>query len=407
MKTHRLVLLIIVPGVIAVGSGAVADEKPTNSKRPEAASKADDPRKPAPQSKDRQKLEKRLNEEILAECQEQDRLYKRMVKEKPHDIRAWQLLGWNATYNLSVNSDDIKEQYAYVKQGIEHLVEGLTHNPTNATLYWNIGFFLHDKIGHSDARKAFRRLFRNDKEFHKLLARHVDIKAIAGPDGLPDNFLVAERWFEKTVAIVEKHGWPPELPKNFRPLLLISYPAIAQRSYARSLEEDGHFGETAANAWKQALKMWEALEEREFVAEDGTKYRLNNNESARRQINYDDLKRLCLVEQTQPLLTARRAVYRIEEYLKGFNGMERLTGDANPAKPHADFTDEARLRAKQLFDEAFRAWSEVFKEHAWLVEYEDELAQVIGQYQRLVLNGKPLPDDFPLRQFPSLLPRKP
>src|SRR5262249_9543101 len=153
-------------------------------------------------------LEKRVRAEFLAECQENDRLFKRMVKAKPHDIRAWQLLGWNAAYNLSVTSDDIKERYAHVKQGIEHLVEGLTHNLTNAALWWEIGFYLHNRIGQSDMRKPFRTLFRNDKEFHKLLAGHVDLKAVAGPGGLPANHLVARRWFEKTIAIVEKHGMP-------------------------------------------------------------------------------------------------------------------------------------------------------------------------------------------------------
>ena len=63
--------------------------------------------------------------------------------------------------------------------------------------------------------------------------------------------------------------------------------------------------------------------------------------------------------------------------------------------------------ASQLFDVAFRACNEVYKEHPWLLENEDEMVDVIEQYQRRILNGKPLPDDFPLRDFPNLLPRKP
>jgi hypothetical protein len=396
MKTHCLVLLIMVPSFTAVGSRAAIDEKqPEKTKRPDAVPSAVDQGKQSLQSKERQELEKRLREEFLADCVKNDRLYKRMVKEKPNDIRAWQLLGWNAAYNLSVTSDDIREQYRYIKQGIEHLVEGLTHNPTNAALYWEIGFYLHNRIGQTEARQPLRTLFRNDKEFHKLLARHVDLKAVAGADGLPDNYLVAMRWFEKTIAVVDMHGAPAELGKTVTPLVLRSYPAICQRVYARSIEDDGHFGETAMNAWKQASRMWDALGEREFVAEDGTKYRLKNNESTRKRVNYDYWKQRCLVEQTELLLTARRAVYSAEEYLRGFKGKE------------ADFTDEARGRAKQLFDEAFRAWNEVFKEHGWLVENEDELASFIWQYKTRVLNGKPLPDDFPLRNFPSLLPRRP
>jgi hypothetical protein len=407
MKAHRLVLLIMVPCIGAVGSGSVADEKPLETKGPKAAPWAGDQHKQATHSKDLQELKKRDHEEFSAECQEKDRLYKRMVKAKPHDIRAWQLLGWNAAYNLSVTSDDIEERYAHVKDGIEHLVHGLTHNPTNAALYWDIGFYLHNRIGQSDARKPFRKLFRNDKQFHKLLAGQVDLKAVKGPDGLPDNELVAQRWFEKTIAIVEKHGSPAEFSKDVSALVLNSYPAICQRAHALAIEDDGHFGEVAVNAWKQALKMWESLGEREFVAEDRMKYRLKNNESSRKRVNYDYWKQRCLVEQTEPLLTARRAVYRAEEYLRGFKGTERWTWEVNLAKQRAEFTDEARGRAKQLFDEAFRAWDEVYKKHPWLVEDDDEQANVIWRYQRHVLNGKPLPDDFPLRRFPSLLPRTP
>jgi hypothetical protein len=339
--------------LLVLGSGAVADEKPPGTKGPEAAPTAGAQHEQATQSKDLQELEKRVREEFLAECQENDRLYKRMVKAKPHDIRAWELLGWNAAYNLSVTSDDIKERYTHVKEGIEHLVHGLTHNPTNAVLYWDIGFYLHNRIGQGDARKPFRKLFRNDKQFHKLLAGQVDLKAVEGPDGLPDNELVAQRWFEKTIAIVEKHGWPAEFPKNVTVLVLNSFPGICQRTHARSIEDDGHFGEAAVTAWKQALKMWETLGEREFVAEDGKKYRLKNNESARKSVNYDYWKQRCLVEQTEPMLTARRALYRAEEYLSGFKGTLRWTWEENLAKQRADFTDEARGRAKQLFDEAF------------------------------------------------------
>jgi nitrite reductase/ring-hydroxylating ferredoxin subunit len=363
--------------------------------------------KQAVQNKDVQELEKRVREDFLAECKENDRLYKQMVKGNPKDTRAWLLLGWNAAYNLSVTSDDVKERYAHVKQGVEHLVEGLTHNPTNAALCWDVGFYLHNRIGQSYARKPFRALFRNDKEFHKLLAGHVDLKAVAGPDGLPANHLVARRWFEKTIATVEKHAMPAEFPKDRTAVVLHAYPAICQRAHARAIEDDGHFGEAAANAWKQALKMLEALGEREFVAEGGTKYRLKDNETARKTMNYDYWKKRCEVEQTARVLAARQAVYRADEHLSRFKFLGRWPWEENLPSRREDFTDKARNEAKQLYDQAFHAWAEVYKEHAWLVENEDELDNVIWQYQRRVLNGKPLPDDFPLRQFPSLLPRTP
>jgi hypothetical protein len=400
MIPHRAALLIIAILALASQSAANADEKQSATKRPDSSPGAGQAGKPVPEGKELQDEEKRIREQLLAESLKDDRLYKQMVKADPNDVRAWKLLGWNDAYNLCAATDDAAERYRYITQGVTHLMEGLTHNPKNAALTWDIGSYLFSKIEQSNVRKQFRAMFREDKNFHALLARRVDLKAVAGPDGLPDNNLVAQRWFEETINLVEKHGSPPELPNSVRGGVLYMYPALCQTGYARAIEGDGHFDESAVRAWKQAQKMWDVLGDREFSAEDGTKYRLKDNEAARKQINYDYWKRRSVVEQTQPLLDARRALYRAREHLSGFKR-------ANEAVQRPEFTDEARGRAKQLFDEAFRLWAGVFKAHPWLVESDDDITGVIGQYQRRVLNGEPLPDDFPLRQFPELLPGKP
>lgn len=392
MRTHYWVLVIAVSCVVVAGSPAVSDDQPPKTQGSETPTKTGEQHKQAGQSKDLQELEKRADETFLAECKENDRLYKQMVKAKPNDTQAWLLLSWNAAYNLSVTSQEVKERYAHVKRGIEYLVECVGHNPTNAVLYWHTGFYLHNRIGQGSERRAFRALFRNDKEFHKLLAGPVDLKAVAGPDGLPDNFLVAQRWCEKTIAIVEKHGLPADFTDLVHPLILNSYPAICQRAHASAIEDEGHFGEIAIAAWKQAQKMWEAVGEREVVAKDGKKLHLKDNEAARMVVNYDYWKQRCQVEQTEPVLTARQAVYRVRQHL---------------AKHRADFTDEARAQAKQLFDQAFRAWAKLHKEHPWFVENETELEGLIYQYQYHVLKSKQLPDDFPLRNIPGLSPRAP
>jgi hypothetical protein len=380
MQAHHLLLIVVLPCLVVASSPAVAQEKPRQTKGTEQLTTARD--KQAAQDKDRQEPEKRLEAEFLARCREDDRLFKQMVKANPHDIKAWQLLAWNTAYNLAVTSRDVKEQYAYVKRGIEHLVEGAGQNPKDAALYWGVGWYLHDRVGRGIDRKPFRAQFRDDKELHKLLALHVDWKTVAGPDGLPDNFLIAQRWCEKAIAVVEKHG-RPELLESLTPALLNAYPAICQRAHARAIENDGHFGQVAVNAWKRALNMWEAVGELEFVGKDGKKFRLKDNETLRMQVNYDHWKRLCQVEQTAPVLTARQAVYRVERHL---------------AKQSPTLTDEARAETKQLFDRAFRAWADVYKMHPWLLKAETNLEDLVREYRRSVLNGKPLPVDFPLRK---------
>jgi hypothetical protein len=393
MTTHRLVLMIAVAGAIAAGSRALADERLAQTKGSPPETKTGDPRDQAFGNKDLQEQEKRARERFLAQCQEDERLNKEKVRANPRDARAWMLLGFNAASRLSGTTEDVNGRYALVKRGIEYLLEGVKHNPTDAELYYSVGFHLHHSVdcGFSARRSnPGRALFRKDKELHKLLAGPVEWRDVTGPDGLPDNLLAARRWYEKAVALIDKHSPPAEAPGIISPLLLHSCPAISQGAYARALEEEGDFGERAVDAWEQALKLWEALGEREFAAEPGTKFRLKDNETARAVVNYDYWRRRCEAETTEPVLAARRAVYRAEQYL----AKHRREG----------FTAETRREAKALFDEAFRAWAEIHKKLPLLLE-DGELEGVVYQYRYSVLKG-PVPDDSPLRQIPSLWPPK-
>jgi hypothetical protein len=374
MNTLRLALMIIAVTAAAASARGLADGKPS---------------RPGAQDKSRRELEKELHDKFVAECQADERRYKDMVKANPRDTKAWLLLGWNAASNLAVAFPDVTERYDHVKRGLGYLVEGVGHNPNDLELYANVGWHLHHSVGRNADRPAFRNFFRNDKDLHKMLAGRVELKDVTGPDGLPDNYLVAQRWYEKAVSLVGKQELPADGAEFMSPVVLNSLPAICRRTYARAIEDEGHFGEAAVNAWKQALTMWDALGEREFTAKDGTKYRLKDNETALAQVNYPYWKRRCQAEPTELVLAARRAVYQVDQHW---------------AKHRENWTDEARGQAKDLFDQAFRAWADVSKKHAWLLEDDAELEEFIRQYQRRVLNGQPLPDDFPLRHIPSILP---
>jgi hypothetical protein len=139
--------------------------------------------------------------------------------------------------------------------------------------------------------------------------------------------------------------------------------------------------------------MCEALADREIAVENGMRFRLKDNEAARKQVNYDYWQQHCQVEMTELVLTARHDTYRAEQYLEKFK-----TGD---------LPGDACDHAQQLFDTAFYDWAKAYKEYPWLVEHEDGLRQVISQYQQRIMIGKPLPDSFPLRHIPDVLPRKP
>src|SRR5947209_4896822 len=99
MRTHRLALVIVGAWAVVAGFRAPADEKPPKARWPEAPIETGGQPKQAIRGKDLQELEKRLGEEFLAECKENDRLFQQTVKANPRDVRTWLLLGWNATYN--------------------------------------------------------------------------------------------------------------------------------------------------------------------------------------------------------------------------------------------------------------------------------------------------------------------
>jgi hypothetical protein len=380
MRTHRQVLVAAFTCLLGAGSHIFADDK---------TPKSEPPAKPS-QKLDNRDFDKRIRKQLSSDTKENDRLYEKMAKADPNDSRVWLLFGWNSAFNLSVESKDVNERYAYARRGVERLMEGLGHNPTNAELIWSVGWFLQERIGKMDDRTTLRELFRKDKEFHKRLAQLVELKAINGPDGLPDSFLVAQRWFERTIAVIEKHGELRDSMVVPTPLMLNTFPAICQRAYAKVIEDEGCFGEKAGNAWKQALKVWNDVGERVFIIQ-GAKVRLKDSEFGRAQVNYDYWKKRCQAEQTEPVLAAREASYRV---------LQRL------AKQPSDSTDEERAQTKRLFDRAIGAWAIVDKEHSWLVDDDSGLDFLISRYRERVLNGKPLPGDFPFRDVEKRWPLK-
>src|SRR5262249_21308254 len=124
MRPHHLFRMLLVPSLMVTGSLAGADDTPPKGQGPTPPAK---PQK-RPDDLDRRK---RIFDELSADAKENDRLFQKMVKEDPQDVGAWLFFGWNAAYNLSVETKDPNERYAWVKRGIERFVEGLGHNPTN------------------------------------------------------------------------------------------------------------------------------------------------------------------------------------------------------------------------------------------------------------------------------------
>lgn len=60
----------------------------------------------------------------------------------------WEFQAWNLAYNISVLFADDSDRWRWVVHGLDLLrVDGLRHNPTAPSLFWNIGWIFQHKIG--------------------------------------------------------------------------------------------------------------------------------------------------------------------------------------------------------------------------------------------------------------------
>jgi hypothetical protein len=83
-----------------------------------------------------------------------------LTKLQPHFITPWLFQSWNLAYNVSVESDRIKDKYFYIWRGIELLAEGERQNKNNPDLRFSMGFYNQQKLGLSDEALTFRCLFQ-------------------------------------------------------------------------------------------------------------------------------------------------------------------------------------------------------------------------------------------------------
>lgn len=164
-----------------------------------------------------------------------------ITKVQPNFINVWSNQAWNLSYNVSVEFDDYRQRYRWVIKGIDFLKEGIRYNERQPRLLWDMGWMISQKIGKADESKQFRKLFKEDDDFHG-----------SRPMALRDNWLVGKEWYERAVEMVD--AGMSMLGKS--PLIFRSSAPMCQMSYAEYLEKDGTFGEVAKSAWVGASQQW-------------------------------------------------------------------------------------------------------------------------------------------------------
>jgi hypothetical protein len=210
-----------------------------------------------------------------------------IIRLQPNYLKVWDFQSHNLSYNISTEFDDYRMRYSWVKKGIAFLIQGTTYNRNEPGLISEIGWFVGQKIGRSDERLQFRRMFKDDEDFHQLFRDHgveVDQIAAHGPDSKPDNWLVSRLWYNKASDAVTSLGKPI---RGMAPVLFYGRVPMSQINAADAMQRDGFFFEVAQKSWEKAAEEWRTYGDRELPTAAGFSVRMNDREQL-----VDDIKEL-------------------------------------------------------------------------------------------------------------------
>ncbi len=200
-----------------------------------------------------------------------------MAKLQPNYVTVWEFQSHNLSYNISVEHDDYRFRYQWVKKGIEYLIQGTKYNRKEPRLFWTVGWYTGQKFGRADESKQFRRLFHEDRDFHDELNNYVAIdSARSDATGKPDNWLVARLWFNNGYDIVENLGVPI---RGKSPHIFYADGPKSRMNYAVAIEAEGVLDEKAEYAWKQSGEDWRIYGDRQVPTSQGLIIRLNDLEA--------------------------------------------------------------------------------------------------------------------------------
>lgn len=204
-----------------------------------------------------------------------------LAKLQPNFITFWKFQSWNLSYNVSVEFDDYEDRYYWVRRGIQFLQQGARYNRDSPQLLWELGWVLGQKIGRSDEKVQYRRLFKADTEYH--------------PEDRPpvqrDNWLRSKAWYEESVASVEERG--QSIGKK-SPIVFYSSPPKSQMNYAEAIGEDGLFDRSVA-AWRVSEDEWLDFGARPLEHSTGVVLRYNELEELQERVDELDSKLQSLV----------------------------------------------------------------------------------------------------------------
>lgn len=291
-----------------------------------------------------------------------------ITKLEPNFVTVWEFQAHNLSYNVSVEFDDYRQRYHWVKKGVEFLLVGTQYNKKEPKLPWNLGWFTGQKIGRADEKVQFRRMFKVDTEFHDQLGRQVAVQGsdALGADNLhPDNWRVARLFYlislDLTDARNERNAnlelWrqtrgqlggqiAAETAKGRSPLISQADPHMSLINYASTIQEEGRVGEVAQIAWQRATKEWTEFGRHPIRTTFGHSIQLDSAEQHQAEIDR-------LIEELDTLAPGVRQQLH-EQKLATLTADERKAFDLKDGEftpGNTDAYNSARRKATPTHDE--------------------------------------------------------
>ena len=202
---------------------------------------------------------------------------------QPHFEKVWEFQAWNLSYNVSAEFDDYRQRYEMVREGTEFLTRGVRQNRNASRLIWYTGWFYGQKIGMSDEKTQFRRLFAEDDVLHERLLEEniaVDSPEARGPLGKPDNWLVGRLWLNKGYDLVDSGV---EIRRQ-TPLNFYATGPKWRIKHAEAIEREGILDERTQDAWQRAAEDWRQYGNRSIPTTSPFTIKLDQIDELRRQI---------------------------------------------------------------------------------------------------------------------------
>ena len=288
-----------------------------------------------------------------------------IIRLEPHFVTIWEFLGWKLAYNASAEFDDYRERYRWVIRGFDFIVEGTRFNRISPILFSKAGWVISQKIGIADEKVQYRRLLKEDDDFHTRYLTPADTEK--------DNWLIGRIWYHQAEALAPEGA---NIGKQSGPLFFANS-RMNLIHYATWLALDGRFGDDSKgeyikSRWQIAQDAWRQFGQMNFKTaipkNDGTDdvwettlLKFNECEQREKEL-IDQLKNL------SPGLYEKLVIDNWDKLLERANGDELqaalydwLTYNPTPAQVKYMPIDEESLILRKHLDDTVPGWQEKFE----------------------------------------------